>query len=335
MTLNAAEAPTVLVVEPDPDTCELYAEWFAVGGFATIAAADAETALALYAERRPVAVVMEVRLQPFDGFELLTRLKASARSKRVPVVVVTSQADARSLMRALVAGAAEAIAKPCDFQQLCGIVAAAVASFRPGTRRRGRPAAGIKGQRTSEYPQLSVRLPPETRAALCALAEAQRRPMWRILADALALWERREMGRELRNAIAELRARAGITESSDVMRALPEIVSTFDHAAAGVLAVDNDGRYVAANDAACRLTGYTRDELLALTVWDLTAPSDLGESRAAWRLFLKEGEIDGSYRLRRKDDSMVWVHAIGAAHLVRGLHVGAIAEVSDAAIVAA
>ena len=335
MTLDPAVAPTVLIVEPDPDTCELYAEWFGVSGFATVAAADAETALARYAERRPAAVVMEIRLQPFDGFELLARLKSMPGSKRVPAVVVTSQADARSLMRALVAGAVEAIAKPCDFQQLCGIVAAAVASIRPGTRRRGRPAAGIKGQRTSEYPQLSVRLPPETRAALCALAEAQSRPMWRVLVDALALWERREMGKELRSAIAELRTRARLSDSPEVVRGLPDIVSAFDHAGARVLVVDNDARYVAVNDAACRLTGYTRDELLASTVWDLTAASDLGEGRAAWRLFLKEGEIDGLYRLQRKDGSMVWVHAIAVAHLVRGLHVVAFAEVSDAAIVAA
>jgi PAS domain-containing protein len=34
----------------------------------------------------------------------------------------------------------------------------------------------------------------------------------------------------------------------------------------GLLAWDGDGTYLAANEAACRLTGYTRDELLALRV---------------------------------------------------------------------
>jgi PAS domain S-box-containing protein len=334
MTLDTSAAPTVLVVEPDPDTCELYAEWFGVGGFAVVSAGDAESALALYAKRRPAAVVMEIRLQPFDGFELLARLKSLPGAQRVPTVVVTSQADARSLMRALVAGAVEAIPKPCDFEQLCRIVAGAVASIRPGRRGRGRPAAGLKGQRTSEYPQLSVRLPPETRAALCALAEAQGRPMWRVLMDALSAWEWRQTTRELRNTIAELRPRARLGESPDLC-GLPEIVGGFERASASVLVADNDARYVAANGAASRLTGYTREELLASTVWDLTAPTDLADGRAAWRFFLKEGEFDGLYRLRRKDGTLVWVHAIAIAHLVRGLHVAALAEVSDAAIVAA
>jgi PAS domain S-box-containing protein len=335
MNLDTASAPTVLVVEPDADTCELYTEWFNVGGFAVITAGDADSALALYARHQPAAVVTEIRLQPFDGFELLARLKSLPGAQRVPIVVVTSQADARSLMRALVAGANEAIAKPCDFQQLCAIVADAVASVRPGRRGRGRPAAGLKGQRTSEYPQLSVRLPPETRAALCALAEAQGRPMWRVLMDALSAWERREMGKELRNAIAELRTRARQSESPELMRGLPEIVRGFERASASVLVADNEARFVAVNEAASRLTGYTRDELLAATVWDITPTSDIADAQAAWRQFLKDGEYDGLYRLMRKDGSLIWVHSIAVAHLVRGLHVSAFAEVSDTAIVAA
>jgi len=335
MTLDTSSVPTVLVVEPDPDTCELYTEWFNVGGFAVVTAGDAESALALFAQQQPAAVVTEIRLQPFDGLELLSRLKSLPGAQRVPVVVVTSQADARTLMRALVAGAAEALAKPCDFQQLCAIVAAAVASVRPGRRGRGRPAAGLKGQRTSEYPQLSVRLPPDTRAALCALAAAQGRPMWRVLMDALSAWERREMGKELRNAIAELRTRARLSDSPEVMRGLPEIVRDYERASASVMVADNDARYVAVNEAAARLTGYSREELLVSSVWDITPPGDVADGKTAWRQFLKDGEFDGLYRLMRKDGSLVWVHSIAVAHLVRGLHVSALAEVSGTAIVAA
>jgi PAS domain S-box-containing protein len=335
MSADAFNAPVLLVAEPDPDTCELYAEWFGASGFAVVATGDADSALALFEKHRPIAIVMEIRLQPFDGFELLTRLKSVRGARRVPAIVVTSQADARSMTRALVAGAAEAIAKPCDFQQLCGIVAGAVARTRPGTRGRGRPAAGLKGQRTSEYPQLSVRLPPETRAALCALAEVQRRPMWRILMDALSAWERHETGRELRDAIADLRVRTRLSENPDVTRGLPEIVRDFHRGSASVLVADNHGCFVAANDAVTRLTGYTREELLASTLWDLTAPAFAADGDAAWRRFLTEGEFDGLYRLRRKDGALIWVHAFAVTDLVRGFHASALAEVSGAAIVAA
>ena len=51
------------------------------------------------------------------------------------------------------------------------------------TRRRGRPS--ISGQATST-PNLTVRVPPTTRAALDAIAKAQGRPLADISRDALA-----------------------------------------------------------------------------------------------------------------------------------------------------
>lgn len=37
-----------------------------------------------------------------------------------------------------------------------------------------------------------------------------------------------------------------------------------------LLIANNSGRYVDANDLATRLTGYSRAELLRISVWDLT-----------------------------------------------------------------
>lgn len=83
------------------------------------------------------------------------------------------------------------------------------------------------------------------------------------------------------------------------------------------------------------MTGYSREELLASTLWDLTPAGDVAEGGAAWHSLLKEGEFDGLYRLKRKDGTVIWVHSVAVAHLVRSLHVSALAEVSDDAIVAA
>ena len=40
----------------------------------------------------------------------------------------------------------------------------------------------------------------------------------------------------------------------------------FDEAADGVFVADSAGRYIAVNDRGCELTGYTREELLAMRV---------------------------------------------------------------------
>src|SRR5215211_4619890 len=51
---------------------------------------------------------------------------------------------------------------------------------------------------------------------------------------------------------------------------------------ASVLIVDNSSRYVAANDCACALTGYSRDELLRKAIIDLTPPHGVEIYERLW-----------------------------------------------------
>jgi len=61
---------------------------------------------------------------------------------------------------------------------------------RPRTSRAvGRPPAGWRGEKVANYPQLSAHLQPETLRTLAAISRAQRRAMWRILADAITMYD--------------------------------------------------------------------------------------------------------------------------------------------------
>jgi len=106
------------------------------------------------------------------------------------------------------------------------------------------------------------------------------------------------------------------------VRARAEIV--FSHLAdvnAAVLVANNRGRYVHVNDIAVRLTGYTRDELLRLSVWDLTPMQGRVDSRRLWREFLKHGRLSGEYRLRRKDGRTITANYIAVTNVLPGIHV--------------
>jgi CheY-like chemotaxis protein len=53
-------------------------------------------------------------------------------------------------------------------------------------KRSGRPPAGLRpGERVSDYPQLSTRIPEEAFETLQALATMHRVPQWRVIANAL------------------------------------------------------------------------------------------------------------------------------------------------------
>lgn len=52
--------------------------------------------------------------------------------------------------------------------------------------RPGRPPAGVnRGERVSDYPQVSVHLPAEVLGRLDALGRVSGRPQWRVLSDAI------------------------------------------------------------------------------------------------------------------------------------------------------
>lgn len=57
--------------------------------------------------------------------------------------------------------------------------------------RIGRPPAGERGERVTDYAQVSLRLPPNTRAKLAILGRALKQPQWRVIVDCVdALFER-------------------------------------------------------------------------------------------------------------------------------------------------
>jgi hypothetical protein len=49
----------------------------------------------------------------------------------------------------------------------------------------GRPPAGDEGERVSEYPALTVRLPVHTKNALLAVARLRGTPAWRLVDQAI------------------------------------------------------------------------------------------------------------------------------------------------------
>lgn len=53
-------------------------------------------------------------------------------------------------------------------------------------RRQGRPPAGVRpGDKVSDYPQVSLRLPPVWKSQLEALSTLRNKPQWRVLMDAI------------------------------------------------------------------------------------------------------------------------------------------------------
>jgi PAS domain S-box-containing protein len=70
--------------------------------------------------------------------------------------------------------------------------------------------------------------------------------------------------------------------------------------------VDSTRRYIAVNDSACELLGYTREELLQMRIDEISFPSG-AHVRPMFSQFLEDGSMRGIFALRRKSGEIIWV----------------------------
>jgi diguanylate cyclase (GGDEF)-like protein/PAS domain S-box-containing protein len=163
---------------------------------------------------------------------------------------------------------------------------------------------------------------------------------------AVAWWVdrvRRRTQRLLDDVTASNRSRAELEDRNDALtgeiarrqaaerelRASEERYRTYvEHAPEGIFVAAADGRYVDANPSACAMVGYGRDELLALSVTDLSPAGLVDTHRALFERVHREGQIDVEVTLRRKDGGTL-LASLRAIGLPGGLVMGFCVDITE------
>ncbi|GMV41274.1 MAG: two-component system response regulator [Myxococcales bacterium] len=119
---------TILLIDDNPDDVELTLRAFERCRVANqiVVMEDGEKALDYlhcagpYAERvpdLPEVVLLDLNLPRIDGHEVLRRIRADERTRRLPVVILTSSQEARDLVLAYDRGANSFVRKPVAFEE--------------------------------------------------------------------------------------------------------------------------------------------------------------------------------------------------------------------------
>jgi len=105
--------------------------------------------------------------------------------------------------------------------------------------------------------------------------------------------------------------------------------SIFEQAQDAILLANDDATYIDANPAACQLLGYSREELIGMTVWDLTPERYREVGQSAWEGFAERGEQTGHYVLLRKDGSEVIVEFIAMRDILPDVHLSLLRDITE------
>lgn len=99
-SLDAANAPTVLVVDDDEDSRRILMYGLGSAGYRVLLAENGAAAIELCRKVLPNVVIMDLAMPEMDGFTATRRLKADARTRDVPVIAWSARvfaAEARDL----------------------------------------------------------------------------------------------------------------------------------------------------------------------------------------------------------------------------------------------
>ena len=108
---------TVAVIEDNPDMMQQIRQEVGVY-FRTVGYTTGETGIEGVTADCPALLICDVMLPDTDGYRIISRLKADARTANLPVIMLTALDDEQHQIRAYRAGADDYMVKPCNFRLL-------------------------------------------------------------------------------------------------------------------------------------------------------------------------------------------------------------------------
>jgi two-component system OmpR family response regulator len=82
---------TILVVDDSPMIVDVFVAMLERGGFRPIAAYSGQEALEVLKDVTPDLILLDIMMEPMDGWETLERIKTNPEIKEIPVMMLTAK----------------------------------------------------------------------------------------------------------------------------------------------------------------------------------------------------------------------------------------------------
>ena len=115
--LNDLTGLKILIVDDAPENIDILSE--ALSKYKRLIATNGEKALKLaLGENKPDLILLDIEMPGMDGYEVCRKLKANEKTKKIPVIFLTSRSDRKDIIKGFQLGSQDYITKPFDIEEL-------------------------------------------------------------------------------------------------------------------------------------------------------------------------------------------------------------------------
>lgn len=116
--MEITQQQKILVVEDENDIRVVLCAYLQHSGFLAMGVANGYDAIQLIPDLKPDLIILDLIMQPVNGWEVLEWLLAHQDSPPTPVIVLTALADIKDQIKGFEVGAVEYMAKPTQPSKL-------------------------------------------------------------------------------------------------------------------------------------------------------------------------------------------------------------------------
>ena len=114
---HTAKARTILIIDDDLGILTLLKDELVNQNFTVLATTEPEEGLALFYDKRPDCVVLDLVLPGMNGFELLAQIQDLCERHFIPVMIISASDNKQTRMHGYAMGAEDFMVKPFDLDE--------------------------------------------------------------------------------------------------------------------------------------------------------------------------------------------------------------------------
>lgn len=137
--------PTVLIVDDEMRMRRVIADYLHIKGYETLEAGDGVEALAVFYDKHPDLVILDVMMPRKDGWQVCREIR---RTHQTPIIMLTARSEEADELQGFELGADEYVAKPFSLKILSARIEAVL-------RRKGEPSAAPTDERRLRVDKLA------------------------------------------------------------------------------------------------------------------------------------------------------------------------------------